>query len=336
MSKFLPRFEKVPEISESSYTRGLISDSAQHIVNRYETESLIEAGQIKKEKEEEPETNKKRESSVPLELFHERNVGESVNIIKMEDFNYSDNPVGLFGSHLKSVSRLSSEVFAATPTVDNSMSYVSGIENNTLPYFFVHITQHATQNGLLIPRLECVSPDYVSVFLRKADPKNIWERPCLPPINPVTNTQFTCESVLMGGPVLREFLLPSQLKKLMESPYFKEKSLQKSISFPSMHRCCFLCSQKLISILYGLNKNLKGGEECTYNYIIHDYIVPVNCPGGYKIELMLSGFKRFVGIAGPVIGHNRLHYEKKMHEGKLEGWVQTDKMLFQDGVTKLQ
>ena len=58
----------------------------------------------------------------------------------------------------------------------------------------------------------------------------------------------------------------------------------------------------------------------------------VGVVGGYDPKLMLPGFKDFMGIAGPVIGHDTSHYIfKHKKEGDLDGWIQSDQMFFHDG-----
>lgn len=164
------------------------------------------------------------------------------------------------------------------------------------------------------PKIEIVSPEYVQTFLRPPNSKR--ERLCLPPCNPKTGEFLVCESVQMGGPILREFLLPSQQR-------------DGSAALPQLQRSCWLCTQKTITYTFNVLKNSDKDVE----YLIHEYEVPVNTTGGYKMELILPGFKKFCGVVGPVLAHNREHYV--LMPGNA-GWKQSEKMLFHNGATKLQ
>lgn len=171
--------------------------------------------------------------------------------------------------------------------------------------------------GKNVPELEWVSPEYVAQFLQPPSSKR--DRLCLPPCHPKTGEFLVCESVEMGGPMLKEFLLPSQVA---------------ATTLPTQQRPCWLCTQRSITMAFNLNKKddtTAGTKEI--DFLIHEYKMIVNVTGGYKIELILPGFKKFLGIIGPVLAHNREHYV--LLPGNA-GWKQSDKMLFRDGATNVQ
>jgi hypothetical protein len=198
-------------------------------------------------------------------------------------------------------------------------------------------TAHAIERGLELPILEVITPAYVADFLREPDPLKSWERVCLPP------KEFkACESVEMGGPPLREFLLPSQTKSLLptqsrsltQMPYFSNST---TVVLPTLRRSCFLCSQRLIFKHWAKQKSAcMSAPGSADNRLIHEYIMAVNCPEGYDMRLILPGFTEWIGLAGPVIQHNRLHYALSRFENNRCGWVQKPEMLFQHGAMRLQ
>jgi hypothetical protein len=268
--------------------------------------------------------------------------GKAPGFLRMPDFINRDNPQALILSHLKNVGRTADEVIANIPPMKDVMSFIASMESDQQPAWFRSFPKQAINMGLELPVLEVVTPEYVQLFLREVDPDHAqWERPCRPPINLQTGLPLTCESVLMGGPVLREFLLPSQYKALLKSPYFSQTSSDRSLTLPKDVRPCFLCCQRSVSVAYGQRKypetkRAEGqelGEEEEDYVIIHDYIMSVGHVGGYDISLVLPGFSRAMGIAGPILEHDRLHYVPHRHcEGKLGGWLQKDEMFFRDGV----
>lgn len=252
--------------------------------------------------------------------------------IHMADQGLQGN--AMFENHLKYVGRTPDEVIARVPRMQDVMAHIAKLEDDKQPVWFRAFPQLAIRQGLELPVLEVVTPEYVADFLR--EPKHPGERRCCPPLHPYTGERLQCESVLWNGVPLREFLLPSQKKRLYESPFFKNTG--RTLDLPKDVRPCFLCCQRQITVIYGLRKfsQKKRGERedealeaCT---IIHDYIMAVGYVGAYRTSLILSDTNKNMGIAGPLIAHDRDHYAPyKWPDTGLRGWLQRDEMFFRDG-----
>ena len=338
----------------------------QQLIQSYESATLQNMGQ---QQQQPPERiavavdENVRRTPVDLRPLHQEtavvephNVGPALKVANMPDLNVRDDSNAKFLNFLKYVGRKPDEVIARVPRMQDVMANIESMERNEKPLWFFSFPQHAINKGLELPVLEVLTPEYVAPFLREVDPNACqWERPCRPPLNPRTQQPLTCESVLMGGPVLREFLLPSQQARLMESPYFNKAAREHVINLPRDQRPCFLCCQRAVTTAFGLRKypatkrHPKTGDDDDENeeeeqdeddneevedcIIIHDYIMSVGHVGAYNINLILSGFKRAMGICGPVIGHDRTHYAlHRWQETGLQGWLQRDVLFFRAGV----
>lgn len=312
--------------------------AAQRVVRAYERENgqvpLAFPSKDKEEAEEEQQEHldesivavkgsRKRTYPMETKVFIEQTKGAAFQPIIMDEVDIADDPVQLYENRIKMVGRNPEEVIASIPPLKNIAQNAAALEQEDQYGWCNNLKRHANDIGREIPVIETVFAEYIATFLRP--PQKGWERPCKPPFNPETGTLFQCESVLMGGSVLMEFLLPSQQKRMMASPYFQSTSTDKTLDLPPQHRSCFLCSQRITTMLHAHNMSSyhEDEEDKLRDIIIHDYKMPVNVVGGYRQELLLPGFKRWIGIAGPVIGHNRLHYIRKG-----DGWVQRDSMFF--------
>jgi hypothetical protein len=335
---------KIEEEVEVEKEHAVSSTMARSVVDAYENEMM---GPIKLERQEEEEEenkrvktkkknkvkkSKKRGLEPPTEILVPTLVGDDPRVTTIADLSSASNAARLYRNHLQFAGRNEDEVIASIPKTQETMAHIATIPDR--PFWFMTFMPNAINMGLQMPVLETVSFDYVADFLKK--PSATWERPCKPHVDTKTGQQLICESVLMGGPVLKEYLLPSQHTALMQSPFFKMGGGggKKTINLPNFVRCCFLCAQRSIAIAYYENKLPNEGEEVPQdreNIIIHDYIMAVGCNGGYNPLLMYPGFKYFNGIVGPVIIHDRNHYAPRK-----DGWVQRDVLRFQDGVTMLQ
>ena len=86
--------------------------------------------------------------------------------------------------------------------------------------------------------------------------------------------------------------------------------------------------------------------------IIHDYIMAVNVPGEWSIDVTLPGYETPCGLAGPVVRHHTDDFVPKQfprgnapsttltrwlqendHKKHLDGWTMRDHMFFRHGVT---
>jgi hypothetical protein len=279
---------------------------------------------VEKEKEEEDE----EEEEAPTHQPPTARVAESV--LQLENIRERMDPRLMFQKFVEQAYRSQNDIVSRLPRVQNLIPLMGQVEDgdSEAGSWDRLFTAHAIDRGIELPILEVITPEYVSDFLREPDPLKSWERPCCTPFK-------TCESVDMGGPVLREFLLPSQTKTLLQSPYFSSRGTLASVVLPPMRRSCFLCSQRLVYKEWAKQKvACKDAPGAADHYLVHDYIMAVNCPGGYDMRLILPGFTEWIGLAGPVIQHVRSHYAPTRFENNRRGWTQKQEMLFQHGAMR--
>jgi hypothetical protein len=315
------------KISESQQKIGLIFTDFEQKLR--ETQGIIE---IKEEPSEEILNIKKRKNFVDIgnvEQFDEQIIASEPEITTMSQLKNSSNTVNIFEDNLNLTRKFKEELLSSIPQKKDILSCVDALENPETPLFYQNVIKNSILQGVNIPIFELLIPEYIAKFLEPVDKDKPWERNCIPPINPINGKQLECESILMGGVLLKEFLLPSQLDTLMNSPYFLKTS--RVLNFPERQKCCFLCGQRLTTFLFGYFKSIGDQDMEKTNTIIHDYKMSFNCPGGFDMKYMIPAFKKWVGIGAPVLQHNRLHYGAK---GKK--WFFLDEVFFHDGVMKLQ
>ncbi len=276
-------------------------------------------------------------------------------VSRLEDYGVRGKRDSIFVKQIESAHRVPDEVLSRLPKMAEVMGYIKTMQDR--PVWYVDFPALVVEKGLTHQAVEVLTPIYVSDFLY--EPCNPWERLCVPPFNTQEDKFFTCESVLMGGAQLREFLLPTQERLLMES--VRSPSVA-GYAFPDLHRHCFLCFQRLVTSKFGQlktpqnnqstqqnaqhqnqntqNQSIQNTEAQEDTLIIHDYVMAVGLPGLYDPKQLIPGIKKTpCGIAGPVILHDRLHYAptQKIVAGKrIRGWRQLDAMLFRPGATSVQ
>lgn len=286
----------------------------------------------KEEEEQQEEEEEEGDQEEPASSFPKvamSRVNDSV-VLNLEDISERMDPKVMFQKHIANNRKTMGDIVCRIPKQSLVPAMIrledgSETEQGTWDRSF---TAHAIDRGLELPILEVITPEYVADFLREPEPAKYWERACCSPF-------AKCESVDMGGPLLREFLLPSQTKALLSSPYFSSLGSSATVVLPPMRRSCFLCAQRLVFMLWAkqksASKDIPGSVD---NRLVHEYIMAVNCPGGYDMRHILPGFTEWIGLAGPVVGHNRLHYAHSRFENNRRGWIQKPEMLFQHGVMR--
>lgn len=330
--------------------------SPQTIVDAYDNEMMGSIGDeigVKQEVVAVPQAPPppRRVSKRPLEPATEvlipTMVGEDPRVTSIVDLSNAGNAARLYRNYLQNIGRNMDEVIARIPKDTELMAHLVAMENPDQPFGFMELMKTPISMGLEMPRLEVVSFEYNAEFLNPPDKGKPWERPCKPLINEETGLPFVCESVAMGGAVLREYLLPSQLSALMQSSFFQQgggTALKKTINLPQLQRCCYLCSQRSHTNAFAQKRlpnedpsaaaaaPTDGVAAAAAEYvIIHDYIHAVACNGGYNPLHMLPAFKQFYGVVGPLIEHDRNHYILT----KNGGWIQKDTLRFRDGAMML-
>lgn len=257
-----------------------------------------------------------------------------------------------FLTHESIYQRIPEEAVATAPKYSDVVSWVGKMTER--PLWFRQLPQLCVDTGTEFPKLEVVTWSHVQKMLHEADPSCPWQRPCLPPVDQSTGRAYACESERMGGPRLREFLLPSQLDALEEAVerYEQAPTGQNTWTYalPTNRQMCFLCRQHCVTTSFMRhkfenNEQNQNRRDTDAMVLIHDYIMAVNVPGEWDIAETLPGYDVPCGLAGPVLRHDRKHYVYRKYDihkpGKcpdkthLDGWTMVDQVFFRPGVTRM-
>lgn len=144
------------------------------------------------------------------------------------------------------------------------------------------------------PTVEVSTRSYEESFLR--EPKQT-ERPCVNGDN--------CEGLFISttdkGFVLREYLLPSQYKKFLETN-----------TLPDTPQLCLLCRRAAVTRMY---TNFRADGEAS-SALISDIRNYTTISGEYVLEqCLLPTAHGHVGLYDPVVAHCRKHYVAKRISG---------------------
>jgi hypothetical protein len=147
----------------------------------------------------------------------------------------------------------------------------------------------------------------------------------------------------MGGPVLRELLLPSVMTRVLRGQreiaaarsQNRRPDPQHTPNFvlPNTVGMCYLCHLRTTNVAYTrfefMEKERLGRPvplDATL-HVIHKFVVMVNTPGNYNIEATLPGYRRPCGIFGcfPILDHNNWI---KQDSGGRQYWIEKDEVVF--------
>lgn len=261
--------------------------------------------------------------------------------------------------------RIPDEVVASVIPYQDVIAWI--VERAEKPLWFRNLSQLCVDSETDLPELEVLTWAYVQDMLREPDPSCEWERPCLPPVDGNTGQYYACESMRMGGPMLREFLLPSEHKTLMRAVHEAKKNPRNARqiiqdALPPQRHMCFLCYQQCTTTAFTRRKfdneqrkaNKRNQRKLDNMTLIHDYIMAVHVPGEWDIDHTLPGYEEPCGLAGPVLTHNHRDYVPKTfargnlpsarlaqwlrdndNKKHLDGWTMVDDVFFQPGATRV-
>lgn len=151
----------------------------------------------------------------------------------------------------------------------------------------------------MFPTLEVVPRQYEEGFLR--EPLE-GERPCLFG-NECEGLQIKTNTAGEGGFILREFLLPSELKEYERTGKYPEES-----------RMCLMCKRKEIARAF---VNVRADcMSMRKDSILQDYRNIVEVEGEYCLkDCLLSRRHTYEGIVMPIVMHIQTAYELKIING---------------------
>lgn len=148
--------------------------------------------------------------------------------------------------------------------------------------------------------VETVTREYEESFLCEPN-AHVFERPC------VNGAQ--CESMRMGGFVLREFLLPSHGGEAQASDRPQRTCLMcarmDALRLHLQNNTRVAYGEPIINVTYQDHSNLVCVEE---EYLKQDCIVP-------------NGKNAYTGLVAPIVVHSRSAYKQHKVDG-LRGWKQ--------------
>lgn len=173
------------------------------------------------------------------------------------------------------------------PPMREVLAYIAKLPEQPLWY---KASQDAIINtkSMTFPHIPVLTRDYIRDFLRK--PKR-GELEC---------SRVQCESERLGKFKIRALVVPGQ----------------------EMNDWCYLCHLAYTNRLYFESLNRK--QDLQDNYVqIHHFMVQVDVPGEYRLEMTLMGEKDVKGIFGPFPLYNCHNYLATE-----TGWVESDVMVF--------
>ena len=270
-----------------------------------------------------------------------------------------------FLTHESITQRIPEEAVASVIKYQDVVAWVGKM--NKRPLWFRNLPQLCIDTNTDVPDLEVITWAHVQQYLREPDPTCMWERPCLPPVDAQTGRRLACESQRMGGPRLREFLLPSQHDAVMHAVRNQNVNSARNHDWvdvlPREQRMCFLCHQKSITTSFTRRRffqkqaqqddpagaaapgrqHQQEDKDEDEMVLIHDYVMAVNVPGEWDIDATLPGYETYSGLAGPVLAHDWRDYVAKQfpldrhnhaQSGRLAAWMrQNDGKEHLDGWT---
>jgi len=209
----------------------------------------------------------------------------------------------IFIDRLTNNSVLADPSIGDLPPMTEVLSYVSRMEDNERPPWFISSRNTVISDGKNYPKLDVLTRAYIAPFLVQCSAN---ERPCC-----VAPGQ--CQSEKMGGFRCRELLLPDQLG---------------SPDAIHMQGMCYLCHLANTNALYLEAFNGKGFPEKQV-YSIQHFMVQVNIEGEYRLDKTLMGDETFYGIFGPFPVFNVNNYKKiQLNNSTLFAWCESDTMVF--------
>lgn len=173
------------------------------------------------------------------------------------------------------------------PPMRDVLAYIAKLPEQPLWY---KASQDAIINtqSMKFPDIPVLTRDYISHFMQKAL-KN--EPEC---------SHRHCESERLGGFRIRALIVPGQ----------------------EMNDWCYLCHLSYTNRLYFESLNRK--QEPKNSFVqIHHFMVQVDVPGEYRLDMTLMGEKDVKGIFGPFPLYNCNHYAATD-----KGWKESDVMVF--------
>ena len=164
-------------------------------------------------------------------------------------------------------------------------------------YSLVRQISPEAQPSMPVPEHDAAAPEvqvctraYEDTFLFEP---GMHERPCV-------NGRTHCESVAMGGPVLKEFLLPSDAPAAAST------------------RPCLLCMRTAIAQAHFQASTQQHGSQ---HIILQRHCNVIGGAGEYAPEACLVPASCATGLVAPIVLHTRSSLKAKTVDG-VRGWTQ--------------
>lgn len=205
----------------------------------------------------------------------------------------SGNPDVVFLRRMEASGRLYDSEVRKLPPMQEVLSYIAQLPER--PLWFKSCQEGIVNSGTMtFPDVPVLTRDYIRDFMRTS--KSPSEVVCSNP---------KCESERLGGFRIRALIVPGQ----------------------ELNYWCYLCHLFYTNRLYFESLNRKTDPR--KNFVqIHHFMVRVDQPGEYRLEMTLSGEKDVRGLFGPFPLYNCHHYTPKEMGPGCRGWAESDIMVF--------
>lgn len=178
------------------------------------------------------------------------------------------------------------------PPMRDILAYIASLPERPLWY---RASQEAIINSqtLCFPDIPVLTRSYILDFLRT--PHGSGERTC---------GNSICESERLGGFRLRVLELPGE----------------------PLGDWCYLCHLFYTNRLYFESLNRQDDKSSVYQ--IHSFMVAVDVPGEYRLDMTLTGEKDVKGVFGPFPLYNCNNYAPTVYPNGCKGWAESNVMVF--------
>jgi hypothetical protein len=285
-----------------------------------------------------------------------RGVLSGLPVKTLEDQQCAGNQLELFNISVERSGRATSDIILNIPPPVKVLSYCRQFKNKECAWFYgINNMVADTEACVEYPNVPVLTREYLGTFMREADSKEPYERPCFN----LTRAPYMGEGKIhcvahrlseaaLGegkGYRLRELLLPEQMTQINAAI---EHNNNKTTVHPVDPRewldrvpeLCAMCHVYVANMEYTKQKDKEverermnstaSGAYDTGIVILNKFMVVPNRVGEYPLNKTLSGDANPLGIWGPFpVWSDRNYIPVMVGGGGLRGFLETDNLLFQ-------
>lgn len=261
----------------------------------------------------------------------------------LEQHTKLDDQLALFTLNMERYQRPTNDVIINTPPSTTVLAYCAK-NKEKFPWFVPMQSFIASSELYDYPDVQVVCRDAILPFLREANSKCAYERPCanLDREPYEREGRVRCiwhriseERLGKGkGYRLREFIIGKANVFINNAIENKQDPIVHLSTTPEMCYLCHLwmylgdCTNQRDKADERLRKDMADEGDDDTVVIVNKFMVMVDEPGEYDSSKMLAADKVSAGIWGPVPLFNENNYMHKTMEGGLRCVVESDNLLF--------